>query len=741
MSDIKRVFSTPNQNLYSSDYIQFKKSKIKYKATVDLAKTMTENGGSLPMTTNNVIKTYKGPYKFSSTFLPNNPNGTYCLNQSTSYEDLLDITKGKYLLTPPPLDIPALNKNNINISQLFNGPFIDSTFQGVGLQMVVSPAPDANTLLYNVDTSYNQLIYVDPTYSLFYNTREQCYTSLFNFNYITLNNSYLAFMAMKKIQNKNVLNGFHYPMKFALPYDDIYCLDSFNDVQGDTIIPIIITNAYNIDPPNNNIYFDWFPPVFNGDILEGPYKVTYTVNGATTTVPNLPYNITTYTIPGSSNTNHQYTIYVEKQDGIQLITGYVSFRSEDLVAPLIISTAVGVVNDSTRATITWLPPTLGNALLTTGGYNVYIGVALVFTTLLLTYTVTGLGLNTQSIIKVKGMNSASTEIFDSQDLVAPLVITTNISRTSGIYIEWLPITLGGSALTTAYDISYNGINLYTGDIQTLPNATSYDIPLTYGVVFYDIYVRSTTNTFISQTIQQTMIIPEVIVYNNPHVFPKSGGVSGEVGLIVGVLSGSWPYGYSDFTSVVITNTTAGGGFETFNAASTPTYANCLNKYLVFGELATSGGFINTLPTISVANIAYVNISGVADDVSAGQIISFAFSGGSAPAPATYTCYYNPGSIDITQGEVHNMFYSITSNTISGISSTGMFTTGWKGYDSGITPQPILDAWGITSNSGSPPAAPLITSGSPPNHQFDAQTNIGATYDYYYGIPKMITPNY
>jgi hypothetical protein len=67
-----------------------------------------------------------------------------------------------------------------------------------------------------------------------------------------------------------------------------------------------------------------------------------------------------------------------------------------------------------------------------------------------------------------------------------------------------------------------------------------------------------------------------------------------------------------------------------------------------------------------------------------------------------------------------------------------------GYNGTTNPSTIQRAWGISSNSSSPPnstASPLILSGTPPNQIFYPTTNSGASYFYYIGIPKMITPNY
>jgi len=244
--------------------------------------------------------------------------------------------------------------------------------------------------------------------------------------------------------------------------------------------------------------------------------------------------------------------------------------------------------------------------------------------------------------------------------------------------------------------------------------------------------------------------PEMIIYNNPNVFPRSGSVSGEVGLIIGIPSGSWPNGFSDFTGVTITNVSAGGGSFSLSSSTTPTYNFSLNKYLVFGEPGTVGTFITDISTSTASNIAYAGVNTVGSGASSGQYIQFAFTGGTGGAPSTYTFTWYK-SLDVTQGVVANVYSSITSSTISsppsGESSKGILTVGWEGYNSGpgsTIPSTIQQAWGVSANSASPPNptySPLISSGSPPNQTFYAQTNSGASYYYYIGIPKMIAPNY
>ena len=655
--DRKRTFTTPNNDLSSSDYTRNLRSKTKYSTSANLAKTMVENGGSLPKTDNNLIKTYKGPYTFSSTDL-NNPNGIYCINQSNSYEDLLDITKGKYLLTPQLLNSTYITKENLQVSQLYNGVFFDFEYQGPALQLTIpSPGVPENTIVYDITTNNDQLIYVDNTYSLFYNSKDNCYSSFYNFDYITLNNSTVdALLAMRRIQTHNLLNGFTYPCKFALET----CLNPVNNVNYDTFIPIIITSVTNLNTPSNInlLHITWYPPVLNGEVLiDGAYRILY--NGPTS--GEIITDNTEYYLPITFVQGVQYNIYVQKKDPTVTFEGDQYFTSLELVAPLVISTPV--INYINGINITWLPPTLG----------------------------------------------------------------------------------GVSLVTSGYDISYNSVSgtsitpQITGEISVSASTATYTIPLNYGLL-YNIYV--TGETFVSQTIQDTIIVPEVIVYNNPQVFPKSASVDGEVGLVIGIpSSGLSPLtGFSQYTNVTITNIDSGGSDSIILASN-------FDKYLVYGEPGTASYFIATLTTSTASNIALVETNNVASGVAFGKVLRFDFSGGTSPA--VYTCYYDPGYLDATQGSIVSMYYTISATlpTIPPIpdafSLKGKFYAQWKGYLNGGSgnPNTIQQAWGISAGSGSPTYAPIIQSGTPPNHAFNSEGNVGAPYYYYNGIPKMISPIY
>ena len=505
------------------------------------------------------------------------------------------------------------------------------------------------------------------------------------------------------------------------------------------VAPLVITSATSVSGPGNTIdlTINWLNPTLGGVIITtGGYKIYY---GSTfVTVPSS--TATSHLITGLDNTT-QGNIYVEGLIGLTPV-----FNSQILVAPLVITSAVGVGTGNADVMITWLPPTLGGVIITTGGYNIYkdgsptpVNPSIITAT---SHTITGLGPNAQSNIYVEGLIGL-TPVFNSQILVAPLVITsTVINYINGINITWLPPTLGGSSLVTSgYDISYNsvaGTSPISGEISVTASTTTHTIPLNYGLL-YNIYV--TGGTFVSQTIQDTIIIPEVILYNNPKVFPKNSSSStDELGIIIGIpSSGLNPLtGFSNYTSVIITNVT------TINSVTLTTLASNFDKYYVYGE-STGGPFITALSTSTALNIAQVSTNNIADSIISGAIFKFEFSGGTT-SPTSYTCYYDSGSVSILQSVIASMYYSISTATISTVSSKGRFNTKWKGFNGTTNSNTIQEAWGITANSATPTYAPLIQtlSPSPPNQEFYPETNTGTgspTYNYYNGIPKMITPNY
>lgn len=244
--DRRRTFLTPTNNRYASDYISNKRAKVKYAGTSDLASTVAQQGGMFPLVTpSGHLKSYQGTYGFSSsTSVQGAPPSTYCLNQCRSYRDYLDITRGKYLLTPPNPTNECIKTNQlVYISQLFSGTLLESRgYTGVAESMVFNntlsgggatgPTGTVNRIIYNPSTSANQFIRVDPSYNLFYD-KKSCVISresIFMDKVNVLTNSN-AQREVDRFLNMELLNGFNFPSKFALNYNQDECINANNDLQ------------------------------------------------------------------------------------------------------------------------------------------------------------------------------------------------------------------------------------------------------------------------------------------------------------------------------------------------------------------------------------------------------------------------------------------------------------------------------------------------------------------------------
>jgi hypothetical protein len=366
--------------------------------------------------------------------------------------------------------------------------------------------------------------------------------------------------------------------------------------------------------------------------------------------------------------------------------------------------------------------------------------------------------------------TASTNLTQNYESTSITTSTINISKgtitlTLGGYIT--PFPFGNTYPTlTIHIVNQNGTTVngltitYSTSDATVATFTTSNIITSFNILgigtFNVSVISDETDKYNSSTTSSPIItvtnVPEITIYNNPKVFPRDGGTSGEVGFIVGIPGGTWPTGFSDFTSVDITRGTI---TIPINSSSTPIYNNCLKKYLVYGEPATNGPFIGALSTGTAANIAFSGQSYIANGASSGITLNFSFSGGSGsgvPSSFTFTIV---ATTAISQGFVYVQHPFIKTTTIPdpppGQSSNGNLTVGWKGIGGANNPSLIQQAWGISANTPDTPStptySPLIASGSPspPNHQFDAQTNIGTpstnSYYYYLGIPKIIAPNY
>jgi photosystem II stability/assembly factor-like uncharacterized protein len=367
--------------------------------------------------------------------------------------------------------------------------------------------------------------------------------------------------------------------------------------------------------------------------------------------------------------------------------------------------------------------------------------------------------------------TASTNLTQNYESTSITTSTINISKgtitlTLGGYIT--PFPLGNTYPTLTINVvnqngtTVNGLTItYSTSDATVATFTTSNIITSFnilGIGTFNVYVQSnaTEQYNSSSTLSPSIVVtnvPEITIYNNPRVFPKDGGVGGEVGFIFGIPGGTWPLGFYDFSSVVISRPPYGS--ISISSSTTPIYTNCLNKYLVFGEvppLSTPDPFINALNAnpYPASNIALVSPNAtIATGASSGISLTFNFSGsGANGSPLTYTFTLDVFTA-IAQGSVYVQYPFITTNTVASVSQPGSMVLGWKGYDGNGNQSTIDQAWGIsadTNTPGTPNYSPLISSGTPPNHTFYPETTYGTgtppnEYPYYIGIPKMITPNY
>lgn len=244
--DKRRPFSIPTNNSYASDYINNKKAKVKFAGSSNLATTIAQQGGAFPLVTpSGHLKPYQGTYGFSSTTSTQGASpSTYCLNHSQSYGDYLDITKGKYLLTPPnPTKECIQIEQMMNTSQLCCGPFLkknnqpnivsDKIFFNNSLTGGPTGATGAvNKIIYKPLTSANQWIHIDPSYKLFYNSCGGIISHKKNLlDDVSIIQNSKAQREVDRFANLQLYNSMKYPNKFSLSYNTSDCINANNDLQ------------------------------------------------------------------------------------------------------------------------------------------------------------------------------------------------------------------------------------------------------------------------------------------------------------------------------------------------------------------------------------------------------------------------------------------------------------------------------------------------------------------------------
>jgi hypothetical protein len=315
----RRTYPVPNKNLSCSDYTQNKRAKQLFSGTSNLAKTIEQQNGNFPIVTPlGKLKPYQGTFGLSGRQDTPQTDKTYCLNTSHSYRDLLAITKGKYLLTPPNVsDQEFIKLQDVNDpTKLYNGIYYVYIYLNTTTPLYymnpaypLTPATyTANKIQYDVTGNANERIITDPSFILHYASQSCVLIPRLSQN-VGINNDYDSRFSFNRTINLDLFSGFQYPIKFSLDYDSGDCINSSNDLQSKYAFPSI---PFNISPPV--ISGSGSPPYVVGSVL------TLTSDGTWGGSPVITFTYQWYRgsieIPGA--VNNTYTIV--GSDIQQLIT-------------------------------------------------------------------------------------------------------------------------------------------------------------------------------------------------------------------------------------------------------------------------------------------------------------------------------------------------------------------------------------------------------------------------------------
>ena len=319
-----KPFNVSQPQLSSSDRTAHLKSKTKYAAATNLA----QNGGTL---TKKNGSTYVGPVRTTSSTLAS----------AASYSELLDITKGKYLLTPPPsskLDESFSPQNG----EVYYGNFSVTNYSSAKIPVSVLgfPTITEDSLGYTYDypnqlvatssgtvTVFNNSnIVVDPEYRMFY-TKGTCnIRNYFKNVYLDPNidvlwnleggveylssKPYNQEQAQRIIANQaQSLRGFQYPTRVHFDLDNCESKPSITPTAPDAPF-ISMTDQVPISPTEYSVTISWLhgfdggspitsgPPTPSGDPVP-VWGYTIYVNGTriTSIAPQPCLNSYTMTVP------------------------------------------------------------------------------------------------------------------------------------------------------------------------------------------------------------------------------------------------------------------------------------------------------------------------------------------------------------------------------------------------------------------------------------------------------------
>jgi hypothetical protein len=486
----KRTYPIPNKNLSGSDYIQNKRAKQLFSGTSNLAKTIEQQNGNFPLLTpSGKLKPYQGTFGLSGRM--NLSEKTYCLNTSHSYGDLLAITKGKYLLTPPNISNQStiLLKDVSESEKLYNGIYYAYIYSNTTNALYyMNPAyPDpsgnyiANKIQYDITGNANQRIIVDPSYVLSY-VSQSCILKNNVSSNIEINNNYESRYSFNRTMNLALLSGFNYPSKFSLDYDLDDCINTNNDLQSKYEFPSSL--------------FNMSPPVISGSAsVNSTLILTNVGTWSDSPVPTLNYkwyrgdtlideNTTSYTIQ-ASDVGQPITCHVTATNSNGSATAisnsitYIDPPKNTLTSPPVIS---GISSYSVGSTLrltdvgTWSgypAPTLT--------YQWYRGSTLILSATNTGYTIQASDVGQSITCQVTGTNAygSATAISSPITPTGPPVINNNndTPQISGIspYSVGSILTITNAGTWTGYPAPTLTYQWYRGDTLIAENTTSYTI--------------------------------------------------------------------------------------------------------------------------------------------------------------------------------------------------------------------------------------------------------------------------
>ena len=536
----RRTYPVPNVNLSGGDYIQNKRAKVLFTGTSDLAKTIEEQNGNFPLSTPmGKLKPYQGTYGLSGRSSSLNEQ-SYCLNTSHSYRDLLAITKGKYLITPPNIaDTSTILLTDVSKARkLYNGLYYVYNYTTTNALSYMNPGYPvtggypatlgsyvANQIEYSPTSDANQRIITDPSYIITY-TSQSCILNPREGRGISINNDYESKFSFNRTINLDLLTGFQYPVKFSLEYDSGDCINSNNDMQ----------TKYALPSDSENIVAPAISSDISGNTLVG--RILTTTDGTWSGIPAPTFTYRWYRgsnpiIPAAASTSNTYTITSTDvgQPITCRVTGTNRVSSVDAISNFIRPTSIPI---NTAAPVISGPAlvVVGSTLTNSGGtwtgfpvptfaYQWYRGDTLLSGKTAKTYVTEAADAGQSITSRVTGTNTFGSFVAISNP-ITPIILPSNTS---------LPAISGkelvGSRLTSTSDGEWTGTpaptfisQWYRGEtpIPLASNKTYITQPedvgylITYRVTGIHLYgsIVATSNFIIPATLPVNIILPLIV---------------------------------------------------------------------------------------------------------------------------------------------------------------------------------------------------------------------------------------